>query len=54
LGDTSNNIGAQDDYESFCKIDAYPNANFAGMYGHETPVDPSCVKSLTGFVITNC
>ena len=24
----------------------------AGMYGHEKPVDPSCVKSCTGFVIT--
>ena len=28
-----------------CKIDAYPDADFAGMYGHEKPVDPSCVKS---------
>jgi hypothetical protein len=35
-----------------CKIDAYPEADFAGMYGHEKPVDPSCVKSCTGFVIT--
>jgi hypothetical protein len=35
-----------------CKIDAYPDADFAGMYGHKKPVDPSCVKSLTGFVIT--
>ena len=35
-----------------CKIDAYPDADFAGMYGHEKPVDPSCVKSRTGFVIT--
>ena len=35
-----------------CKIDAYPDADFAGMYGHEKPVDPSCVKSCTGFVIT--
>ena len=34
-----------------CKIDAYPNAGFAGMYGHKKPVDPSCVKSCTGFVI---
>ncbi len=35
-----------------CKIDAYPDANFAfaGMYGHEKPVDPPCVKSRTGFV----
>ncbi len=36
---------------SICKIDAYPDADFAGMYGHEKPVDPSCVKSRTGFVI---
>ena len=36
----------------FCKIDACPDADFAGMYGHEKPTDPSCVKSLTGFVIT--
>jgi hypothetical protein len=35
-----------------CKIDAYPDADFAEMYGHEKPVDPSCVKSRTGFVIT--
>jgi hypothetical protein len=24
-----------------CKIDAYPDADFAGMYGHKKPVDPS-------------
>jgi hypothetical protein len=35
-----------------CKIDAYPNADFAEMYGHEKPMDPSCVKSRSGFVIT--
>jgi hypothetical protein len=35
-----------------CKIDTYPDANFAGMYGHKNPVDPPCVKSRTGFVIT--
>ncbi len=35
-----------------CKIDAYPEADFAGMYGHEKPTDPSCVKSHSGFVIT--
>jgi hypothetical protein len=34
------------------KIDAYPDADFAGMYGHEKPVDLSRVKSCTGFVIT--
>ncbi len=38
------------------KIDCYPDADFAGMYGHEDSSDPSCVKSRTGFVITvaNC
>jgi hypothetical protein len=38
------------------KIDCYPDADFAGMYGHEDSRDPSCVKSRTGFVITvaNC
>ncbi len=35
-----------------CKIVAYPDADFAGMYGHEKPTDPSCVKSRSGFVIT--
>ncbi len=35
-----------------CKIDGYPDADILGMYGHEKLVDPSCVKSCTGFVIT--
>ena len=34
------------------KVDCYPDADFAGMYGHEKPTDPSCAKSRTGFVIT--
>ena len=33
------------------KIDAYPDANFAGVYGHERSDDPACAKSRTGFVI---
>ncbi len=33
------------------KIDAYPDANFAGMYGYEHHDDPSCIKSWTGYVI---
>ncbi len=37
---------------NICKIDAYPDADFAGMYGHKKTVDLSCVKSFTGFVIT--
>ena len=38
------------------KVDCYPDADFAGMYGYENSSDPSCVKSRTGFVITaaNC
>ncbi len=35
-----------------CKIDAYPDADFAGMYGHEDNTDPACAKSCTGFIIT--
>ena len=34
-----------------CKLDCYPDADFSGMYGHELPTDPACVKSRTGFVI---
>ncbi len=30
-----------------CNIDAYPDANFAGMYGHENHTDPACAKSCT-------
>jgi hypothetical protein len=32
-------------------IDAYPDADFAGMYGYEEPTDPACAKSHTEFVI---
>ena len=33
-------------------IDAYPDADFAGLYGYESNDDPVCVCSQTGFVIT--
>ncbi|EJK50655.1 hypothetical protein THAOC_30306, partial [Thalassiosira oceanica] len=33
-------------------VDCYPDADFAGMYGHEKSSDPTSVKSRTGFVIT--
>ena len=33
-------------------INAYPDADFAGMWGHEDPLDPICVKSRSGYVIT--
>ena len=38
------------------KVDCYPDADFAGMYGHEATDDPACVKSRTGCVINvaNC
>jgi hypothetical protein len=32
-------------------IDAYPDADFTGMYGHELPTDTACAKSRSGFVI---
>jgi hypothetical protein len=32
-------------------IDAYPDADFAGMYGYESPTDPACAKSRSGFII---
>ena len=35
-----------------CKLNCYPDADYAGIYGHELPTDPACVKSRTGFVIT--
>ncbi len=34
-----------------CKIDAYPNADYAGMYAHEEHTDPACAKSRIGFII---
>jgi hypothetical protein len=32
-------------------VDVYPDADFAGMYGHEKPSDPACAKSRSGFII---
>ena len=34
------------------KVDAYLDADFAVMYGHENPNNPACAKSFTGFIIT--
>jgi len=34
------------------KVDAYPDADFAGLYGYESNSDPACAKSRTGFLIT--
>ena len=33
------------------KIDAYPDADFAGLYNYEEHNDPICVRSRTGYVI---
>ncbi len=35
---TQTDIGVRNGYE--CKIDAYTDADFVGMFGHEKPVDP--------------
>eukprot|EP00804_Cyclotella_cryptica_P020820 CCRYP_019249-RA/>CCRYP_019249-RA protein AED:0.23 eAED:0.23 QI:0/0/0/1/0/0/3/0/384 len=32
-------------------VDCYPDANFAGLYGHENSLDPYCACSRTGYVI---
>lgn len=33
------------------RVDCYPDADFAGLYGHEDNQDPHCARSRTGFVI---
>ena len=33
-------------------IDCYPDADFAGLYGHEDSQDPHCARSRTGYIIT--
>ena len=37
-------------------IAAYPDFDFAGLWGHSDSLDPTCVRSQTGFVINfaNC
>ena len=32
-------------------IDAYPDADFTGIYSHKSVTDPVCVRSCTGFII---
>jgi hypothetical protein len=32
-------------------VDCYPDADFAGLYGHEDSMDPQCACSRTGYVI---
>jgi hypothetical protein len=38
------------------RIDCYPDADFAGLYGYEDSQDPHCARSRTGYVILafNC
>ena len=38
------------------KVDAYPDDEFSGMYGHNKYDDPACAKSCTGFIFSsaNC
>lgn len=33
------------------RLDCYPDADFAGLYGHENSQDPHCARSRTGYVI---
>ena len=37
-------------YDTF-KVDAYPDPDFAGMYGHKKHYYPACAKIYTGFII---
>ncbi len=34
-----------DPSSNVCKIDAYPDSDFAGMFGHEDHTDPAHVAS---------
>jgi hypothetical protein len=38
------------------RIDCFPDADFAGLYGHEDSQDPHCARSRTGYIILafNC
>ena len=36
---------------SMLNLEAYADADFAGLWGVEEPSDPTCVKSRTGYVI---
>ncbi len=52
LKQTSNRGMVMNPSSNVCKIDAYPDADFVGMYGHEDHTDPACAKSCTRFIIT--
>ncbi|KAL7481550.1 hypothetical protein ACHAW6_007221 [Cyclotella cf. meneghiniana] len=34
------------------KVDAYPDADFARLYGYENITNPACAKSCTGCLLT--
>ena len=34
------------------KVDAYPDADFAGLYGHKKVTNLACAKSRMGFLLT--
>ena len=38
------------------EVGCYADAYFAGLWGHENPLDPICARSRTVFVVTfsNC
>ncbi len=46
---TSHKVLIMKPSEHFLKIDCFPDANFAGMYGHSMMDNPVCVKSRTRF-----
>jgi hypothetical protein len=52
LKQTSDSRMVMNPSSNVCKIDTYPDTDFAGMYGHEDHTDPACAKSCTGFIIT--
>ncbi len=52
LNQTSDRGMVMNTSSNVCKIDAYPDADFAGMYSHEDHTDPACAKSCTRFIIT--
>ena len=41
-----------DSNDNIFKVDVYPDADFAGIYGNKRHDDPECAKSCTGFIIT--
>ncbi len=52
LKQTSNQEMVMNPSSNVCKIDACPDADFAGMYGHKEHTDPACANSWTRFVTT--